>query len=316
MLDCLHKLIVLEVERQPQSGDWHALRPASSFHRSTIITNNKLMTSGLITPNFSTDSLGRHTDYIEQLSRKYATLSKLVLEERLDEADEGRILALRERVQEAWSRAEGNPASGKWVRVTRLLRMGVTSGRGGKWVGARADVESPKNASGWINTTSEADWMEWEQNFIRDQRLNTMVETWKKGVEVTKHPTTSQIVTVSEDLQGSSSRLHMVSEKQNTKSVPTVSIDPLKDSSPFGFGVVKRTSQTNILNGKPFASGNKMPFNGPGLPIVSEAPETSKGAEKRSIRGQKEQTTSVVELVSETHNFMTFRISRVCFTVV
>jgi len=272
------------------------------------------MSSGLITPNFSSDSLGRHTNYIEQLSRKYATLSKLVLEEPLDEADGGRILTLRKSVQDAWLRAEGNPASGKWVRITQLLRMGVTSGRGGKWVGARADVEPPKNASGWISTMNEADWMEWEQNFIRDQSLKNRVETWKKGVEVTEHPTTSQIA-MSEDLQRGSSRLHMgsgiVSEKQNTKLVPTASIDPLKDSSLFGFGVVKRTSQINVLNGKPPASGNKMPSNGPGLPSLSEAPEASKGAEKHSTRQPKDQ----IELVSETHNFMAFRISSVYFAV-
>ena len=148
------------------------------------------MASGPITPNFSSDSSGRHTDYIEQLSRKYATLSKLK-EEHHHETDDDRILALRGRIQETWARAEGNPASGKWVRVTRLLRMGVTSGRGGKWVGARADVKSPEfleNSSGWLNTMSESDWKEWEQKFVQNQNLKNRVETWKKGLELTIHP--------------------------------------------------------------------------------------------------------------------------------
>ena len=276
------------------------------------------MSSGLITPNFSTDSLGRHTEYIEGLSRKYATLSKLVLEERpsespYDEVDEDRILALRERIQEAWSRADGNPASGKWVVLSRLLRMGTISGRGAKWVGARADLKSPEcPENGWLSTMSESDWSDWERKFIQDQNLKNMVETWKRGVKVRNvvrnvresHATRSQMDTLSHRLDDSrrpgkslQKESGVFLDKQNTKYMPTASMDPLKDSAPFGFTVVKRSTQTN-LKGKIDVARNKIP-DGPDLLAVSETPGSSKGAEKGSSRRSKGQTSHVAELVRE-----------------
>jgi hypothetical protein len=179
--------------------------------------------------------------------------------------------------------------------------MGVTSGRDAKWVGARADVKSPEcpnNASGWPNTMSESEWKEWEQKFIEDRRLKSKVETWKRGVEVINHqenrPTTSQIDTASrpatEDLRKSGrSRLQGESgvalDKQSTKSAPVTAVDPLRDSAPFGFGVVKRSSQTSVL--KPHAVGS------PKLPA-----DPSKGADSRSV-GRRIDTTNGPETVCE-----------------
>ena len=97
-------------------------------------------------PTFRPDHLGKHSKYVQELSEKYIALSKVVIEEppsppRIAVDDqEARVIALRERIQEAWVNADGNPASGKWTAVARLVRMGSISGRHGRWVGARTDI--------------------------------------------------------------------------------------------------------------------------------------------------------------------------------
>jgi hypothetical protein len=204
--------------------------------------------------------------------------------------------------------------------------MGVTSGRGGKWVGARADVkppECPENGSGWLSTMTESDWREWERKFIQDQKLKNMVETWKKGVEVTNPPVESRATKSQDSVSHSAakdscrpSKSRLQTEPSEKQSVPPTTLDPLKDSAPFGFNVVKRSSQTNVLNGKPdAASTKKKPYDGPELPSVSEAPEPSKGVAKGDLKRPKGQITNDAELVSDIPTSL-FLISAVCFVVV
>ena len=98
--------------------------------------------------------------------------------------------ALRARVKEVWAKAEGNPADGKWMALTHLLRIGVTSGKAGRWAGTRTDLKSPAAPDGgWINAATEAEWAEWEKKVnVKDK-----VENWKMRLE-TQEELVSQII--------------------------------------------------------------------------------------------------------------------------
>jgi len=180
-----------------------------------------------------------------------------------------RINSLRCRVHEAWNNADGNPADGKWVFLTHLLRMGVTSGRGGRWVGARADLKVPEPIEGWVNAETEAEWNEWEKKDRAERAIKEKVENWKKKVEppaprsaapivnvpATKPPlskvsdrteTTTKVPSVLEEASGSQTKAKV--------SVVKAAHNPLKDAAPFGFSVVKKHAQ---VKGKPTASGKQ-----------------------------------------------------------
>ena len=133
--------------------------------------------------------------YLNSLSRTHIALAQIVQEEPssrpgspTDDADgsypdlptQQRVSALRARVQEAWTMTDGNPADGKWTVLTHLLRIGVTSGKAGRWAGARADLKVPDAPDGgWINATTEAEWAEWEKSV----GLKDKVQNWKMRLE-------------------------------------------------------------------------------------------------------------------------------------
>lgn len=143
--------------------------------------------------------------YLNSLSRKHIALAQIVQEEPssrpgspTEDADgsypdlftQERVSALRAHVQEAWARTDGNPADGKWTALTHLLRIGVTSGKAGRWVGTRADLEAPDAPDGgWINAATEVEWAEWEKSVnVKDK-----VENWKMRLE-THEELVSQII--------------------------------------------------------------------------------------------------------------------------
>lgn len=181
-----------------------------------------------------------------------------------------RMDSLRHRVHEAWVNAEGNPADGKWVFLTHLLRMGVTSGRGGRWVGARADLKIPEPIEGWVNAETEAEWNEWEKKDRAERAVKEKVENWKRNVEppapkrsaasivnapVTKPPPSK----VSDRTETTTKVPSVVEEAKGSQTKPIVSVvkaasNPLKDAAPFGFSVVKKPTQ---VKGKPTASGKQ-----------------------------------------------------------
>ena len=232
-------------------------------------------------PTFTQDPLGKHSAYIKELSRRYSVLSKLVLEERSPhlrsspEADEARTQWLREQVQEAWVKADGNPADGKWGFVTQLLRMGVTSGRNGRWIGARTDIKSPdkpETGSGWLNASSESEWNEWERKFNQEQLLKDKVENWKRTLELHRDEAESArqaptaVVAESSTSHGVDMGNRQAKEKElasrkpndvSAKPATAVTLDPLRNAALFGFGVVKRSSQISVLKEKATSSGKQ-----------------------------------------------------------
>ena len=135
------------------------------------------------------------SSYLNSLSRTHIALAQIVQEEPssrsgspTEDADGSypdsftreRVSALRARVQEAWTKTDGNPADGKWTALTHLLRIGVTSGKAGRWAGTRADLKAPNAPDGgWINAATEVEWAEWEKRVnVKDK-----VENWKMRLE-------------------------------------------------------------------------------------------------------------------------------------
>lgn len=143
--------------------------------------------------------------YLNSLSRNHIALAQIVQEEPSsrpgsptedadgsypDSSTQERVSALRARVQEAWTKTEGNPADGKWTALTHLLRIGVTSGKAGRWAGTRADLKAPDAPDGgWINAATEIEWAEWEKRV----NVKNKVENWKMRLE-TQEELVSQII--------------------------------------------------------------------------------------------------------------------------
>jgi len=291
------------------------------------------------TPTFTIGPLGKYAAYIKQLSKKYEALAKVMHDEPpspprigFSESDhedqEHRIYALRERVKEAWVNADGNPADGKWAFLSKILQMGSTSGRRGRWIGARPDVKTPEqlegNSLGWLNAKSEGEWKEWERKFNQERRVKEKVESWKRRVDV--EPGIEEEI-VDDSVDGDAPRSSAVvrnalvsytsDDTTNTKvasdannrkkalqensrvtvkataapSKPVVkasssSVDPLKDTAPFGFGVVKRPSQQSVVNGKPSAGTSKI-SNGvrpPTSPKAKEKVDLRSSANNQSLK--------------------------------
>ncbi|KDR82149.1 hypothetical protein GALMADRAFT_240682 [Galerina marginata CBS 339.88] len=252
----------------------------------------------------------RSTTYLGELSRKHAAHAQIVREEPAspprcqgedsdDEAAfaarEERINTLRNRVQDALIKAERNPADGKWVFLAQLLRMGVTSGRGGRWFGVRTDLQPPESLEGaglgWLNAKTEAEWKEWEKHYQEERRVKDKVERWKKKVQppskvssmhrsldvsadvdvspvaavtdVLPQNPTSDSTTATNPINGSDTaakekvtlKTAGSMSKPITNPLTTLHTDPLKDTAPFGFGVVKRLKTVPV--GKPTAASGK-----------------------------------------------------------
>ncbi|KAF9485400.1 hypothetical protein BDN70DRAFT_871451 [Pholiota conissans] len=248
----------------------------------------------------------RAVKYLEDLSRKRKILAQIACEEPQtpprspllegNGSHEDHITALREHVQDAWAKSEGNPADGRWFFLSHILRMGVTSGRGGRWIGARTDVQPAVELNGdtlrYINADTESEWQDWELRDREERILRDKVESWKRRLE-THHTPSSAVMPASEKVSVASSSviqnepecstIHQRNSYTRTskakdkdagisRSVPmnphpvikaaSSSIDPLKDRSPFGFSVVKRASQNNPV-GKSSQSTNSKPSKRP-----------------------------------------------------
>lgn len=225
-------------------------------------------------PKFTVDHHGKHATYVGELSRKYAALSQHFREEPpspprfLNAGQEERIRALRQRIQDAWVNADGNPADGKWASVTNLVRMGSISGRNGRWVGTRKDLPlapEPERGTLWVNPKSEVEWKEWEKKYHEGLKVKDKVENWKKHLE-TVSPTVpkdinhkitnaTRATTSSKSAKPTSSAIQSHPAPMATslvaKASSTAISDPLQEPNPLGFRVVKRASQTTTANGKP-----------------------------------------------------------------
>jgi len=150
-----------------------------------------------------------------------------------DRRSEDGVAKLQGLVKQAYAHADGNTASGKWSAIPRLLRLGVTSGQRGRWIGARADLNPPTLRPGmeYINAETEEEWAAWEKRAAVKDR----VEVWKEGVLT---PSGGEV-----------SVLSIVSKASTTTSI---SDTMAKSGNALGFTVAKRSRQAI---GKPKQEG-------------------------------------------------------------
>ncbi|PPQ91933.1 hypothetical protein CVT25_000976 [Psilocybe cyanescens] len=232
--------------------------------------------------------------YMERLAKKHEALARMVREEprflpHADQNSDGtasdeRVTVLRELVREALVKADGNPADGKYIFLTQLLRLKSTSGLNGRWSGVRTDLSPPEELKGpglgWINAKTETEWKEWERKYEAERRVKDKVENWKKTVEAPSKDSSLQ-----ESLQDAPA---LKGHSRTTAAVPgskvssvSVAVDPLKSSTPFGFSVVKRTQKTAV--GKPSGSGSGNAKVPPKKPSGSASSKPGKGAHNKHI---------------------------------
>ncbi|KAJ6513417.1 hypothetical protein C8R45DRAFT_963602 [Mycena sanguinolenta] len=81
-----------------------------------------------------------------------------------------RVEELRGKVVEAYNAAGGNPASGKWVLLSNLLRTSVSKGKY-RYINTRTDAVPPEpGPDGWLLAENEDEWFEWEEKRKREQQ--------------------------------------------------------------------------------------------------------------------------------------------------
>lgn len=200
-------------------------------------------------------------------------------------ARNARIRHLRTQIAAARKASGFNPAHGKWELVTRLVRLGVTSG-GRRWVGARADLppvdiigkgELNKNKSGgaalgWCNAETEEEWFEWERRFEHEMALKRRVAEWSKGVQPVapgggveeEEEDSDTAVAAEEDVPLPVSAPAPEPEPEPEPPVQATTVKrkrPLQSSgNALGFSMSKRTATASALraNGKPSGSGKRI----------------------------------------------------------
>ncbi|PPQ99175.1 hypothetical protein CVT24_009266 [Panaeolus cyanescens] len=186
--------------------------------------------------------------YVEEIARKRALESDIIEVPASpprgdDEPNEDRIAQLKKRVEDVYKITRGNPSDGQWAKMSRVLRLGVTSGRH-RWIGTRKDLKAPEEHKEvpWINAETEQEWSQWER------RASTVdkVKTWNRQVEES-----SLLVEPVEPLSTPSSQLPKSQEPPKAQvSLKSTPVDPLDAPTPLGFSVVKRVNKTTA-NGKP-----------------------------------------------------------------
>ncbi|KAK0474309.1 hypothetical protein EDD18DRAFT_1221688, partial [Armillaria luteobubalina] len=128
--------------------------------------------------------------YLEQLSQHHIALAGL---EEIPASDCGsdlgddalqRVRALHDRVVEALEYSNGDPADGRWSRLTELLRLSCTRG-GKRYIGLRIDGENATpGPGGFVLLDTEEEWFEWEKQREAEKLLKSRVENWQKDVAV------------------------------------------------------------------------------------------------------------------------------------
>ncbi|KAJ7650407.1 hypothetical protein FB45DRAFT_779487 [Roridomyces roridus] len=103
------------------------------------------------------------TAYLDSLAKTHLALNQLeeVPDSRPNSPDPEAREELRTRVAKALHDAKGNPSSGKWGVVTRLLQTASSRYR---YINTRTDVAPPEpGPDGWPLLETEEEWFAWER---------------------------------------------------------------------------------------------------------------------------------------------------------
>ncbi|KAK0493306.1 hypothetical protein EDD18DRAFT_1333707 [Armillaria luteobubalina] len=202
--------------------------------------------------------------YLEQLSQHHIALAGL--EEipasdcgsDLDDDAQQRVRALHDRVVEALEYSNGDPADGKWSRLTELLRLSCTRG-GKRYMEVRTDgEEATPGPGGFVLLDTEEEWFAWEKRREAEKSLKSRVENWQKDVVIHVDPSLDE----TEPLPGQAksrakskdkTEVDSPAAKSNSKSASKAGSSAakvpkshdLKDPSPLGFTVSKRSKVTD-----------------------------------------------------------------------
>ncbi|KAK0229162.1 hypothetical protein EDD85DRAFT_137829 [Armillaria nabsnona] len=202
--------------------------------------------------------------YLDQLSQHHIALAGL--EEipasdcgsDLDDDAQQRVRVLHDRVIEALEYSNGDPADGKWSRLTELLRLGSTRA-GKRWIGVRTDgEEATPGPSGFVLLDTEEEWFEWEKRREAERLLKSKVENWQKDVVIHADPPVDDTEPLpdrpksrakSKDKTEVDSPAVKLGSKGASKAGSSATKVPksrdLKDPSPLGFTVSKRSKVTD-----------------------------------------------------------------------
>lgn len=207
----------------------------------------------------STGEVGTCSSYLKRLTREH--LARASMEEVESSVagsptseSKARVGQLVAKVERAYAEANGNPADGRWVFVSDLLRLRCTRG-GRRWLGANLDARAPEIPKHLcvIPKTNE-EWQELECRIKDEEDVNSKVQRWIRTAEF--EPLTPD-VTVDRDqdqadatsplnasnprAEPSGRRAHAANAQTNLKSSFSLS-HPLSSGSRFGFNVVKRSN--------------------------------------------------------------------------
>ncbi|KAK0186061.1 hypothetical protein F5146DRAFT_1069102 [Armillaria mellea] len=194
--------------------------------------------------------------YLDQLSQHHIALAGL--EEipasdcgsDLDDDAQQRVRVLHDRVIEALEYTNGDPADGKWSRLTELLRLRSTRA-GKRWIGVHTDgEEATPGPGGFVLLDTEEEWFEWEKRREAEKLLKSKVENWQKDVEETAPlPARAKTRAKSKDKTEVDSPVAKSNSKGASKAgsstAKVLKSRDLKDPSPLGFTVSKRSKVTD-----------------------------------------------------------------------
>lgn len=192
-----------------------------------------------------------------------------------------RVEVLRRRVQQAYVATGGEPADGKWGVLPRLLRLNSTLG-GQRWLRTGVHTKPSIGASTWILAKTEAEWNEWEKKREQEKTLHSKIESWQATVESDKATDSSDGTKVGDEPKANG-KGKVTTKRQDTVKVVVAasgSVHDLKDPSPLGFNVVKRSSQKLNATTKPKPSSQTPRGNA----ASSTPPDNTHDVSMRSVR--------------------------------
>lgn len=235
------------------------------------ITNSKSLFTAVLYDNVpesstssSTGEAGSCSTYLKRLTREH--LARASMEE-VESSDIGsqnsesmtRVAQLTEKVRRAFSEANGNPADGRWIFISELLRLHST-GRGKRWIGTNMGARAPEVPKHLciIPKTSD-EWHDIERKRKEEEDVKSKVQRWITAAEfepLTPETTMAQeppVVGENPSAQALSTALGKSPNRHKPKQ-PTIKAvfnpsGPAFLSSNIGFTVVKRSS--TIVKGKP-----------------------------------------------------------------